>query len=314
MNASRSSIREAISSCSQGDGPGGMAAHRSQATGSRVGGDFFSDIAVSPGEKWGAPRSRQQYIEPMTPSPVSRWHDLVWRLQSKLQRNWPIRPGCCAICHAWPSQALCEPCVERFAAPVPRCATCALPLAGLAHRCGHCLTSPPTWDRCLAAVDYGWPWTDLIADFKFHDQPGWARHFAHLMRATHGMQECLDDADLVIGLPLARPRLAERGYNQSELLARALAPYKSRQRPLLRTAHTVSQKSLKREQRMSNLKGAFAVEPLMSQRLRGSHVLLVDDVMTSGASLQAATLALQQAGVAHVSTAVLARTPQPMRP
>jgi predicted amidophosphoribosyltransferase len=52
----------------------------------------------------------------------------------------------------------------------------------------------------------------------------------------------------------------------------------------------------------------------MSQRLRGSHVLLVDDVMTSGASLQAATLALQQAGVAHVSTAVLARTPQPMRP
>lgn len=250
----------------------------------------------------------------MTPSPVSRWHDLVWRLQSELQRKWPIRPGCCAICHAWPSQALCEPCVERFAAPVPRCTTCALPLAGQAYRCGHCLTSPPTWDRCLAAVDYGWPWTDLIADFKFHDQPGWARHFAHLMRATHGMQECLDDADLVIGLPLARPRLAERGYNQSELLARALAPNKSRQRPLLRTAHTVPQKSLKREQRMSNLKGAFAVEPLMSQRLRGSHVLLVDDVMTSGASLQAATLALQQAGVAHVSTAVLARTPQPMRP
>jgi ComF family protein len=162
-------------------------------------------------------------------------------------------------------------------------------------------------------VDYGWPWAELIADFKFNDQPGWSRHFAHLMRATPGMQECLDDADLVMGLPLARPRLAQRGYNQSDLLARALAPHKSTVRPLLRTGHTPPQKSLNRAQRLSNLQGAFVVEPLMTDSLRGCHVLLVDDVMTSGASLGAATVALRQAGVAKVSAAVLARTPAHMR-
>lgn len=177
--------------------------------------------------------------------------------------------------------------------------------------CGSCLRQPPAHSCCLAAVDYGWPWADLIAGFKFQGQTGWARPFATLMLAAEGMQELLDEVDLVTGVPLSRERLAERGYNQSLLLARALCPGKSHDALLLRLRDTPAQHRLSRRERLRNLQGSLAAEPAHARQLRGRHVLLVDDVMTSGATLQAATDTLLQAGAAQVSAAVLARTPAP---
>jgi len=102
--------------------------------------------------------------------------------------------------------------------------------------------------------------------------------------------------------------LAERGYNQSWLLARQLSPSKADAHLLLRTRDTPSQRTLPRAERLGNLAGAFAVEPLRVTQLRGKNVLLIDDVMTSGASLHTAARVLRQAGAAKVGALVLART------
>jgi ComF family protein len=163
-------------------------------------------------------------------------------------------------------------------------------------------------DLCLAAVPYAWPWADLIARFKFQEQVGWSGALATLMLSTPWAEDILDKADLVLPIPLSPQRLAQRGYNQSWQLARQLCAPKADVHLLLRTRDTPSQRLLPRTERMANLEGAFAVEPLRAAEVRDKRVVLVDDVMTSGASLYTAARVLRQAGAAHISALVLART------
>ena len=217
-------------------------------------------------------------------------------------------PSQCSFCHAWPSQRVCEACVARFAQPATRCQRCALRVPAGVTTCGACVQSPPSFDGCLAAVDYAYPWADALAQFKFRGDPGWARALALLMRSTPWMEPALKAADRVIPVPLSTERLRERGFNQSALLARHLSGPKTDPQTLLRLHATEAQSSLPRAQRLRNLRGAFALEPGHAASLRGQRVVLVDDVMTTGATLEAATLALREAGVAHVTAAVLART------
>ncbi len=223
-------------------------------------------------------------------------------------RFWRWLPSRCAICQNWPQSPLCEACISRFAQPQHRCPSCALPMPGPSRRCGACLKSPPPLDLCLTATAYAWPWVDLIARYKFQHQPGWSRPLATLMLSTPLAEDALDEADWVLPIPLSAQRLAERGYNQSWLLARQLSPHKADARLLLRTRDTPSQRTLPRAERLANLVGAFAVEPLRAAQLRGKKVVLIDDVMTSGASLHTAARALREAGVVQVSALVLART------
>lgn len=223
---------------------------------------------------------------------------------------WGWLPSRCAVCQNWPRAPLCDACVSRFAQPEHRCLSCALPLPLPlpGTRCGACLQNPPPLDLCLTAVTYTWPWVDLIARYKFQQQAGWAGPLATLMLSAPWAEDTLDAADWVLPIPLSLQRLAERGFNQSWLLARQLSPHKADKHLLLRTRDTPSQRTLPRKDRLTNLAGAFAVEPLRSAQLRGSRVVLVDDVMTSGASLYTAARVLRGAGVVHVSALVLART------
>jgi ComF family protein len=220
-------------------------------------------------------------------------------------------PGQCAVCRAWPAQSLCESCVARFAQPRPRCLRCALPVASGAAQCGRCLTSPPPLDACHTAVTYDYPWSALIAQYKFNGQAGWARVFATLMRSAPWVEPALEAADLVLPMPLARERLAERGFNQSLQLAKLLSPARADATLLLRIRHTPAQAALDRNARLANVKGAFALDPLRAGQVRGKRIVLVDDVMTSGASLHAAARTLKDAGAAHVAAVVLARTDEP---
>jgi ComF family protein len=217
-------------------------------------------------------------------------------------------PAQCAVCHAWPARVVCDACVARFAQPVQRCATCALPVPAGVLRCGACLKEPPPLDACLAAVAYAWPWSGCVTQFKFGGQPGWARTLATMLRSTPWVEPALEQAGHVLPMPLSRERLATRGFNQALLLAKQLAPRATDATLLLRTRHTPPQSALKRAERLRNVQGAFAVEPLRAGALRGQRVVLVDDVMTSGASLHAAAQALRQAGAAHVTAVVFART------
>lgn len=225
-----------------------------------------------------------------------------------LDRAWAALPVQCAVCRAWPAQPVCEDCVGRFAQPQPRCRTCALPVPAGVRQCGACLQSPPPLDLCVAALDYAYPWSNCITQFKFHAHPGWASTLATLMRSAPWVEPALEDAELVVPLPLAPQRLRERGYNQSHELARHLAPHKVRSDLLLRIRDTASQSALGRAQRLANVREAFAVEPLQAHSVRGRRIALVDDVMTSGASLYAAAAALRAAGATAVAGIVLART------
>ena len=228
-----------------------------------------------------------------------------------LQRFTGRTPSRCAVCGAWPARPVCDACVLRFAPVQHRCRLCALPLPAPAQVCGGCLREPPPLAACHAAVDYAYPWAGLLARFKFSGEPGWAQALAERMEAVPGIREELAQAELVLPMPLAPRRLAERGFNQAWLLARALHPARSEARLLLRLRETGSQTALDRQARRANVRDAFAVEPLRAGEVQGRAVLLVDDVMTSGASLHAAAGALRQGGARRVAAVVLARTDEP---
>jgi ComF family protein len=198
--------------------------------------------------------------------------------------------------------------MAQFAQPRPRCGRCALPVAAGVPVCGRCLVTAPPLDACHAAVSYEFPWSALIVRYKFNGEPGWAGSFAALMRGSPCVEAALQEADLVLPVPLSPRRASERGFNQALLLARSVAPAKTEPRLLIRVRHTPAQTGLDLKARLRNVDGAFAVDPLLRERLRGRKVVLVDDVMTSGASLFAAARAVRESGAERITGLVLART------
>ncbi len=217
-------------------------------------------------------------------------------------------PSRCEICHAWPTDVVCESCVHRFAQPCQRCLSCAVLTPLGQSQCGACLRSAPPLDRCLAAVSYGFPWSGLIVDFKFQSRPGLATLFSQLLRSTPWVEPALESADFLLPMPLSKQRLQQRGFNQALVLARQLAFDKTAANVLLRIRDTPAQSQLLRPERSRNVADAFAVDPLTRNELKNKRVILVDDVMTSGASLYSAAKALRQAGAIHITALVVART------
>jgi ComF family protein len=183
--------------------------------------------------------------------------------------------------------------------------------------CGQCRTAPAprALQTCLAVVDYAYPWDELIARFKFRHQPGWAAPLAQLMLRQPEVRTLMQACTHLVPVPVTPARLAERGYNQAWELAKALhlragpKTLKARPEALVRVRETVDQHLLPRDQRLHNLRGAFAAHPDHVTDLAQADVLLVDDVTTTGATLQAAAVALHLAGAGSVSALVLARTP-----
>jgi len=202
---------------------------------------------------------------------------------------------------------VCESCIRLFAQPIARCRTCALPVLPTQERCGACTVAPKPMDCALAAVSYAYPWSQLVVAFKFGQHPGWAHSMALLMRSAPWVEPALDAADLLLPMPLSRQRLQERGFNQALLLAPALAPEKTRSHTLLRVRDTPAQSSLSRAARLRNVRHAFAIEPRKKSEVEGKRLVLVDDVMTSGATLGAAAQCLRHAGAAHITALVFAR-------
>ena len=221
----------------------------------------------------------------------------------------------CCVCGQWQSHTLCEDCIVGFAQPRPRCAHCALPFeAASPCQCAAMPRAERPLARCVAAVDYAYPWSHLVARLKFANDIGLAPALALLMRHAPWAEPLLEAADRVVPMPLSAQRLQERGYNQALELARHLgATRKLDLRSLQRLpseAHQVGANLIERQRQAAH---SFWLQPAAVAALRGQRVLLIDDVMTTGATLQAAAQALQRAGVAAVAALVLARTPAPQR-
>lgn len=229
---------------------------------------------------------------------------------SALARHWPAP---CAVCGSWVAGGLCVACQTRFIPPRLRCRRCGLGVATPTEVCGHCLRQPPPMARTEVALDYAFPWDRLITAFKFGQRPELAGVLAPLLVASL-RASATPRPDAVLPVPLAPARLRERGYNQAWELARRVA--RALDCPawptgLQRWRDTAAQTRLDAAERQANLRDAFLPDPTLSQRLAGRHVALVDDVMTTGATVSAAAELLRRCGVAEVSVWVLARTPRP---
>jgi ComF family protein len=174
------------------------------------------------------------------------------------------------------------------------------------------LTDPPPFSHTLAAVNYAHPWDGLVTQFKFHSALDLAPALAQRLLDAHRRSGRAAPA-LLLPIPLSRARLRERGYNQAWELARRLAralDCRSDSGLLLRVKDTPHQLALAPDKRAGNVRAAFAVEPRRRAELAGADVTLVDDVMTTGATVAEAAHVLLRAGAAAVDVWVVARTPR----
>jgi len=225
-------------------------------------------------------------------------------------------PSLCAVCQGWdsgPAARVCRACVQRFADTAPRCMRCALEVPVGVATCGACVLNPPPFDAAYAGAGYAHPWSGLVTRFKFSGALDLADALAARVLAAR-QRDAAAWPQWLLPVPLAPERLRERGFNQAWELARRLAaasPARADARLLLRVRATAHQLDLPPERRAANVRGAFAVEPLRRGELAGRHVALVDDVMTSGATLAELARVLKQAGVTRVEAWVVARTPRP---
>lgn len=228
---------------------------------------------------------------------------------------------CSAACHG-SEGLLCPACVSQFfAGATPRCPCCANPLpaspmasgpAAAAPCCGQCLAQRPAFDATLVTADYALPVDQLVLQLKFAQRLALAALMAQRIAARLRQAQAAGTAlpDLLCPVPLGPRRLASRGYNQALEIARPLArsldlPLETRL--LARVRETAAQSSVTPAQRRANIAGAFAV----TSGVRGRHVGVVDDVMTSGATLDEIATVLKRHGAARVSNLVFARTPPP---
>jgi ComF family protein len=202
---------------------------------------------------------------------------------------------------------------------VARCQRCAIDLPrlavgadGAAGICAMCEDHSPEFDRAICAVHYSAPWSPLLARLKFKDGTALARPLGKLLAEAVAPRR--DDVNLIVPVPLSRQRLIERGYNQSWLLARQVGQrlgVEARHDLMMRRAHTSRLMAMSAEERQQHIAGAFEPTPAGMRVLLGRDVALVDDVMTTGATLNAAAASLLDAGARSVSAWVVARTPSP---
>lgn len=152
----------------------------------------------------------------------------------------------------------------------------------------------------------------MIHRWKFSQQPALAQYFAQALLRDNVITQALASTQVLVPVPLSLQRLRERGYNPAAQLARYLCRHSKKLHHALqaleRTRHTARQSSLPRTKRWSNLQGAFVVPDAQRHQIHGQHIALLDDVMTTGSTLHAASQALHEAGAASITAICVART------
>ncbi|MBX3590820.1 MAG: ComF family protein [Burkholderiaceae bacterium] len=248
-------------------------------------------------------------------SRVSPGSDLAGRLRraaAGLLDAW--LPASCIVCDRPRGDRLCDDCETALpGVRAARCPRCGLVVPGPGDaapaRCAACDDDPPAFAATVVLADYAAPLDRLVHALKFGRDASLARPLGHALarRLAVGWRDF--PPPLVTAIPLSTARLAERGFNQSLEIARALA--RARRLPLdhrllVRTRSGAPAATLHAAERRSALAGAFATP----RPLPGCAVIVVDDVMTTGATLRAAAEALRDAGAGRVINCVVARTAQ----
>ena len=210
--------------------------------------------------------------------------------------------GDCLLCGAESGpELLCAACIGELPALPESCPQCALPSRAAAV-CGSCINRSPHFDATLALWRYEFPCDGLVQALKYGAQLALAGFFARSLASRP-----LPEVDVVLPMPLHAKRLAERGFNQALEIARGLARYRGtpiEPRGVLRVKNTPPQTELPYEDRAKNVRGAFLCELDLS----GASVAVLDDVMTTGATLNELARVLKRAGARRVENFVIART------
>lgn len=230
-----------------------------------------------------------------------------------------VLPSSCALCGGHAQAAVCLECEQAYVLPLPRCPCCANPAGALdsARHCGACLAHAPAFDATWVACDYAAPLDGLVLQLKFGAQLAlapWMARVLHgaIVRDAAGLPHALPAAlpDVLCPVPLGDRRLIERGYNQALEVARPLARALGlpvAPQLLERLRDTAPQSGAAPGERRRNVWGAFGVRGTID--VRGRHVGVVDDVMSSGHTLEEVAAVLKRAGAARVTNIVFARTP-----
>lgn len=194
----------------------------------------------------------------------------------------------------------------------PLCDCCGIPFEYKVEGevlCGECILNRPVYNKSRTVFDYNDNSRKLITRFKYADKIHACNSFAKWMQRAGS--EIIKNSDLIVPVPLHRIRLFTRRYNQSALLAGALGKLCGLpvyQRMLVRRKYTTPQAGLTRTQRIKNVRYAFAVNKKLSHMLNGKNVILVDDVITTGATIDACAKTLLKGGAASVNVLTIAKT------
>lgn len=230
-----------------------------------------------------------------------------------------LLPNSCALCGNSSREALCNGChLQFFNQHCVRCVRCAAPLPPLETAspdtiCGDCLKGPPAFDRTIVAADYMPPIDHMVLALKFGSQLALASLFSRMLRDAllHSQDNPLPE--MLIAVPLGPIRLAERGFNQALEIARPLSralgiPLHARL--MERTRDTRAQAMLPPDERHKNMRKAFSIAASFVDQIPGKHIGVIDDVITTGETLNEIAATLKRFGATQITNLVFARTLQ----
>lgn len=234
---------------------------------------------------------------------MSILHHAILNIRAGIKQYFPAQP--CVLCGSMSRAGLwcaaCDAAMPYFNSP--HCPVCALPTP-TGEVCGHCLTQPPLFTRTTAAFSYSFPLDKLIQAMKYGEQIALAHAFASKLTQRIDKSTL---PDYVIPMPLHPAKLRTRGFNQSLLIAATIArelDIRLLANKCQRVRDTPPQSALPWKERKKNVHNAFRCD----MELAGRRIAMVDDVLTSGASLNALAAALRKRGASEISAWVVART------
>lgn len=241
---------------------------------------------------------------------INNWLKINQKLNLGRFLRFPFKQNCLMCAASTSRLSLCEPCINSLnAAPNHCCPQCGLTTQG--EYCGQCLQSTPAYDTTKALFSYTFPTSAILQHYKYNNALFLSQTFGTLFSEQLAAANQHKAIDLIIAMPLHADRIKERGFNQSLEIAKTMA--KQLSIPLdktscMRIKNTAPQASLPLKARLKNMRGAFQIS--MGNNIKGKRVAIIDDVMTTGASLNELAKTLKKAGATHVECWVIARALQ----